>query len=89
MNLSTRQLKNLPVYSKNDDCLGKIKEIEIDSNSHNITKYIIKSSQITERLAGAELIISPSQVVSIDNQKMIVEDNIIRDKNLIKEPAAI
>ncbi len=89
MQLSYRQLKNLPVYTKNNDFLGKIKDLEINSDTQNVSKYIIKSSQITKRLVGKELIINPSQVISIDNQKMIVEDETVRDSGLIKEPVAI
>lgn len=89
MQLTAKQLKNLPVFTKSNDCLGKIKEVEINSDTQNVSKYIVKSSQMTKRLVGGELIINPSQVVSIDRQKMVVEDNVVRNESLIKEPVAI
>ena len=71
MNLSGQQLKNLPVTTKSGQLLGKVKGIEINTDTQNISKYIVKSNQITKRLVGKELIISASQIISIDNQKTV------------------
>jgi sporulation protein YlmC with PRC-barrel domain len=84
-----KQLKNLPVYSKSNDFLGKIKNIEINCDSHIISRYIIKSSDVVKRISGKEIIISPSQVISLDEQKMVVEDNLLKDEDLVKEPVAV
>lgn len=89
MYLNGQQLKNLSVVTKSGQLLGKIKDIEINTDTQNISKYVVKSNQITKRLAGKELIISPSQVISIDNQKMVVEDNVVKDRRLVGEPVAI
>ena len=89
MNLSGQQLKNLLVATKSGQILGKIKDIEINTDTQNIIKYIIKSNQITERLAGKELIISSSQVISINEQKMVVEDNVAKRTRLVREAAVV
>ena len=91
MQLNLKQLKNLPVYTQSNDCLGKIEEVEINSQTQGISNYIIKSSQLTKRLSDKKLIISSSQVVSIDNQKMIVEDGIIKEteKGLVNSPIGV
>jgi len=84
-----KQLKNLPVYTKNKDFLGKIKDVEINCENHSISRYIIKNSDVVKRIAGEEIIISPSQIVSLDDKKMVVEDNFVSESNLAKEPAPI
>ena len=83
MQLTLKQLKNLPIYTKSNDCLGKIEDIEINSQTQNISLYIVKSSQLTKRLADKKLLIAASQVISLDNKKMVVEDGVVKeaDKN--------
>ncbi len=88
MTITGQQIKNLPVVTKSGQILGKVKDIEINIETQNISKYIIKSNQITKRLAGKELIISPGQVISIDDQKMIVEDGTVKDRGLVKGAVA-
>lgn len=90
MSFNFKQLKNLPVYTRSGDFLGKINEIEINTETQAISKYLIKSSQVTKRLAGAGLMVSPSQVITIDDEKMVIEDSLIKEeKKLVNEPAAI
>lgn len=89
MQLTAKQLKNLPVYTKSQEFVGKIKEIEIDSNTHSVRRYLVKSTQVVKILAGEELLISPGQVVCLDEQKMIVEDALIKDNGFIKEPVVV
>lgn len=82
-----KQLKNLPVYTKGEEFLGKIKDIEINNSDHRVNKYIIKSANVVKRVSGEEIIISPNQVISLDKQKMIVEDSLEKETELVKEPA--
>jgi sporulation protein YlmC with PRC-barrel domain len=89
MLLTSKDLINLPVYQKNGDFLGKIKEIELDASTHAIVRYFIKNSQVIKRLSVKELIIRSNQVVSLDNKKMIVEDGIVRDNQFVRESMAI
>ncbi len=89
MDLTFRQLKNLPVYTKSNEYLGKIQEMEINSETQNISKYIIKSSQVSKRLVGKKLWLNPHQVISIDEQKMIVEDGAVKEGVLVNEPAGV
>ena len=84
-----RQLKNLPVYTKSNEFLGKVKDVEFNIDSHNINKYIIKSSDMVKRIVGKELLISPSQIINIDEQKMIVEDNVGKENGLINEAVTV
>lgn len=78
--LTLNNLKNLPVYTKNGQLIGRIADIEIDIKDQSILHYQVI---ITPRLLGLwknRLLISPAQVISITNKEMIVEDLVGSDK---------
>lgn len=85
MNLKKRDLIDLPVYTKSDQHLGKIVDFDLDSTTHMVSQYHIKSTDIIRGLLTKELIVNQSQVVSLTNQKMIVEDNVAKDKEAIRK----
>ncbi|MBT3690140.1 PRC-barrel domain-containing protein [bacterium] len=87
MNIAWENLKNLPVFTQSNQQLGRICDIEIDSKTHSINKYIIKSSKVIKRLTEENILISPSQVIAIDENKMIVVDNVVQNKVLVKATA--
>ncbi|OGY89998.1 MAG: hypothetical protein A2927_01395 [Candidatus Komeilibacteria bacterium RIFCSPLOWO2_01_FULL_45_10] len=89
MYLSLKTLKNLPVVTKNGQFLGKIREIEMEAETQNISRYFVASNQMVKRLTSKELIIAAVQVLSIDNEKMVVEDNLVKEEEMIKQAAAI
>ena len=87
MFINSSQLKNLPVYAKSGDFLGRVEEAEIDANSQMIARYIVKSSRIVKRLTSQKLVIAASQVVSLDSKKLVVEDSFSGNARLVKEGA--
>lgn len=70
-------LINLPVFSKDNIFLGKIRSFEIDE-AQIIIKYYVKKGLFKE-----DLIIHRNQVISLDKEKMIVESG--EEKILVKE----
>ena len=74
--LNLDQLIHLPVETKSGQLLGKIEDIEINPDSQRVSQYIVKSSNLVNRLTMPKLIISPSQVVSLDKEKMVVVDSV-------------
>lgn len=89
MILVLKGLKNLPVYTKSGSFLGKIKEAEMDSETQQIIKYFVRSGNPLKNVLAKELLISSSQVISLSQEKMVVDDNIGRVSAgaLVKEPA--
>jgi len=81
MIIQSGDLINLPVYSQSGQNLGRIDSFEIDLDSHTIIRYHVRTGLI-KGLWHEQLLIAQSQVISISKEKMVVEDNII------KEPAA-
>lgn len=91
MFLSYKNILKLSVYTQSGQLLGKICNFEVDSDSQAIIRYFVKSSTLIQQVLGGEvwdknklLIIERGQVISIDNQKMIVKDELVlaREKSL-------
>ncbi|MBU1146175.1 PRC-barrel domain-containing protein [Patescibacteria group bacterium] len=82
MYINYKNLIGLPVQTKSGLLLGKIKSFEIESDSQNILKYFIKSRNLISKLLSEEveeIIISRNQVISLDEEKMIVDDASIKE----------
>lgn len=77
MKITCRQLNNLPVTTESGFKIGKIIDVEIDLEAHIIIKYIVKQGFLKELL-----LIAPTQVISISKEKMVVYDNIQKQKIL-------
>lgn len=77
MLLSAKKIIGLPAETKNGEKIGKVADINLNAESHTINSYIIaaKSGFIREK----NLIVGKNQVISIDDNKMIVEDGLIRE----------
>ncbi|MGC9049100.1 MAG: PRC-barrel domain-containing protein [Patescibacteria group bacterium] len=85
MKADFREEKNiigLMVYTQGGIFLGRVVDFEIEPNSGQIVKYFVKSKNPIKNLFQRKLVISKEQVISIDKEKMIVEDNWQK----IKEP---
>ncbi len=82
MSLTHKQLIGLPVETRSGLLLGKIKSFEVDSGTQTILRYVVKSRSLVSKLLAKKdqrLIIHRNQVISIDEKKMIVEDNAIKE----------
>jgi len=84
MIINKSKLIGLSVFTQMGEPLGKVGGFEIDTDTHKIERYHIKSRDLIKELFGHELIVSASQVISISEEKMIVEDGVIKDKQVKK-----
>lgn len=84
INLQKNELIGLPVYTQSGQYLGKVSDFELEATSQTIVRYHIRSKDIIKELLQKELLISKEQVVSLSSQKMIVEDNVIREEETKK-----
>ena len=75
MQLSHKQLIHLSVETESGTRLGSIVEVVLDSEQHVVVRYVVRSGPLPRPLA-AELLVAPAQVVSLSNEKMVVEDNL-------------
>ena len=70
MQLTNQHLLGLPVYTVSQQQLGAVVDMTVDTESHQITHYHVK----TRRVLGETLLVSVTQVVSLTNEKMTVDD---------------
>lgn len=69
MRILDSAIKNLSVETVLGTVLGRVREIEIDAESHMVVRYIVKKWP-----KGQEYRIHRNQVVRFEEKKMIVED---------------
>ena len=85
MQISAKKLLHLPVFTNSGDELGKISDYSINIDTQEVEKYYVRSSHIIEEIFTKELIISKKQIVSIADEKMIVEDLVGEEKEKMFE----
>ncbi len=79
-------IQKLKVYTRSGKYLGKIIDVEVDPHSHQVISYIVKSKLDIKNLFKGCLLINYKQVISLSENKMIVDD-LMADKTFQKEPA--
>lgn len=80
-----KQIIDLPVYTTAEDFLGYVVGFQIDIDHHSVAKYLVSKhklvNELLRTLVGTELLeITPSQVVSITSERMMVKDTIVRQQ---------
>lgn len=78
-----KKLLNLSVYTQSGQHLGKVIDLEINTDTGHISTYIIKSSNVIKNLFQESLSIDHSHVISISDEKMVVEDTSIPIKEVV------
>jgi sporulation protein YlmC with PRC-barrel domain len=87
MFLTHKQIVGLPVETKSGLLLGKIKSFKIDNETQTVLQYTVKSRSLIGKLLSErdqELIIHRNQVISINEEKMIVEDSAVKENVMEK-----
>lgn len=72
MALSCKKIIGLPVYTKSNQHLGRVKNLEIDSVSQAVINYIVNRGFWSE-----ELVINRNQIISLEQDKLVVDDGVI------------
>jgi len=87
MIIDYKNLIGLSAETKSGLVLGKIKNFEVDSETQTISQYFVKGRGFISKLlseSDQQLIIHRNQVVSISEEKMIVEDNVVKEGEAVK-----
>ena len=74
MKIEWKQLKSLSVETKSGVVLGRVQNLILETDGQNILQYKVGG------LFGKKYLISREQVLSIDSEKMLVEDNVLEIK---------
>lgn len=75
MYINQQKLIRLPVFTESGEKLGHVHDFEIDLETHQIRKYLVVSGLISKDV----YYISPAQIVSVTDDKIIVEDATLKN----------
>ncbi len=82
MIINHKNLVGLPVLTKSGLLLGKIRSFEIESDTQTVLRYVVKSGSLISKLLSeevSEIIIGRNQVLSLDEEKMMVDDALVKE----------
>ncbi|MBI3115614.1 MAG: PRC-barrel domain-containing protein [Candidatus Kerfeldbacteria bacterium] len=79
MRITLNQLHNLPVETQSGEHLGRVVDVELDADRHEVVSYYVKTKSLLPGLFEQLLIVDRRQVVSITPEKLVVEDAVSRD----------
>lgn len=74
MLISAKKLIGLRVETKTARHLGRVRDFDIDADTLEIRKIYIRPAGIVKGLTDGDLIVAKSAVLSVDENKMTVED---------------
>ncbi len=75
--LTVSQIKKLPVVTVSGKKLGRVNEVFVDPESQSIMQYQVKPHRLLS--LDLPLLIHRSQVVSITVDRLLVEDNVVKE----------
>ena len=78
MRFRDKDLRNLPVVTREGDRIGKLSALVVDTESHAVVQYVVVRSRLLPALLPQELLVHPSQVISIDEDKMVVKGEFVQ-----------
>lgn len=73
MIINKKQLKKVAVETQSGISLGYVTDFEVETDTGTIEKYMVRS-----RIWENALLISKAQIISFDQDKMIVEDAVVK-----------
>ncbi len=77
MRLSDKEMRGLPVVTAAGEKIGKLAGFVVDGETHAVVQYVVTKSRSLSALLPKELLVHPSQVISIDDEKMVVKGEFI------------
>lgn len=75
MQINVCSLLRLPVFTESGAYLGRVCDASLDLGNNLITKYKVRRGYFKRRT----FFVSPSQVISISLEKMVVSDALLKD----------
>ena len=85
--LDEKTLIGLPVYTERGTHLGKTAGFDVDADSHLIRRYRVKPRGLAARMIRTPLLVAREQVLSVDAEKMVVEESVGKEMALAQARA--
>ncbi|MFA5092154.1 MAG: PRC-barrel domain-containing protein [Candidatus Paceibacterota bacterium] len=73
-------LTGVPVYTRSGNHVGRLVGFVIESDTHEVVQYAVKKSGTLELILPKEFLVNRTQVVSVSDEKMVVEDAAVAEK---------
>lgn len=73
MLIKHKQLIGLLVETQSGEKLGRVDGFNLETDSHLIFQYLVKPAGLS-KIFSHELVISQAQVISLSEEKMVVDD---------------
>ncbi len=80
MRFRDSDLRGVPVVTRSGQKVGKLAAIIVDSDRHEVAQYAVARSLLLAKIVPDELLVHPSQVVSLDGERMVVEDGAVAER---------
>jgi sporulation protein YlmC with PRC-barrel domain len=80
-------LLKLPVQTKSGTPLGRVAGFDFDVEAHAVLRYRVRPKGLAARLLKSPMLVAREQVLSIDAEKMVVDDNVEKEMELAKAKA--
>lgn len=74
-----KELTGLKVETESGEALGKLVDIVLDTEVHEVKQYVVSKSRVLSKLLPAELVVASQQVISITRSKMTVRDSVVEE----------
>jgi len=81
MLINQKQLKKVRVETQSGQFLGYVNDFDLETDTGIVEKYYIKNKNLIGGLFKGKLLINKSQIINFDNEKMVVEDSVIKEKS--------
>jgi len=85
MMIDEKTLLGLPVVTQSGQSVGKVRGFQLDAASHAIVQYAVRRHGLLNDLLPNNLIVHQNQVLSLTNEKMIVEDLVLEQRAGVKK----
>ena len=85
--LDDKILLKLPVETKSGAALGRVAGFEFDVETHAIVRYRVRPRGLAAGMLKKPLLVAREQVLSVDDEKMVVDDNVEKAMELEKAKA--
>ena len=87
MVINAKDIHGLPVRTRAGTSVGKVGSVDIETNTGRIAVLGVKTGGFVTSLLGQELDIVWSQIVSLDQKEVVVEDAVVPAKDVARARA--
>lgn len=81
------EVLHLPVRTKSGQALGIVTDVSIDPATQGVMSYTVRAHRLLPAAIARELVIARHQVITIDDQGMVVDDTTLPSAAPAPQPA--